>query len=582
MYPEIIRGGDTMKTRGRRPVYLSATIGLLLLAFLTACAQATPPVPKEGVTPVAQETPKPIAGETPTVAAQQVTTPGEQVKEGGSVTFVLSASVEGFDPNRFRGRFFDLFIESNVYDRLISRDPVSGEFYGNLADSWEVSEDGLVYTFHLKKGITFHDGTPFNAEAVKFNIDRIRDEHSSARVATLISPVTEVNVLDEYTVEFKLSAPYGPLMDNLSTPILSIVSPTAAKEYGEELAKHPVGSGPFKFKEWVVDEYVLLEKNPDYNWAPAFAAHQGPAYLDQVKIVFITEEGSRLAAFEAGEVDILYYPPLREVKRFLEDPKYTVVFIKRPGVPRILGLNMEHWPFDDAKVRQAIAYAIDTKGMQQTVFEGVGTEAHSMLCPGTFGYSEAIEAKWPRYDPEKAKALLKEAGFTLDAKGIWEKDGKTFSPVLWSISDPFFTHMGEFIAADLQDIGIDVKHETYEQAAYLEGAYQGKPDMVGILQFSTDADTLWNIAHSSSKLVNANVAFYDNPKVDDLLQQARSTADQKKRFTMYEEIQQIMMQDMPYVPYLCQHDVNIFSTKLAGIRHEPMGPAVFYDLHYTR
>lgn len=565
-----------MVVNKKRLAYVSVTVAVLVATLLTACAPPATPVPEEIATPTR------VPEEAPTAAPQETPPPEEQIEEGGSVTYVVGQNLELLDPNRFRGRTFDLYAIINIYDRLIAKDPETGEFFGNLAHSWEVSDDDTTYTFHLKEGVTFHDGTPFNADAVKYNVERIRDpEHASALVSILVDAVEEVNVLDDYTVEFQLSTPYGPLMDNLSDPKLSIVSPAAAEEYGEELARHPVGTGPFIFKEWLEDEYVLLEKNPDYNWAPAFFDHQGPAYLDEVKIVMITEEAVRFAAFEAGEIDILYYPPLREVPRFQADPDYTVKFNGRPGIPRIVTLNMEHWPLDDLKVRQAIAYAINAEEIHEVVFEGVGAPTHSLLCPGTFGHSEAIEAAWPRYDPERARALFEEAGFTLNADGILEKDGETFSVSYPTPAGPLFVHLAEVLVYQLRDVGIDASVELMEIGAYLEGCTQGTHTIAGLLIPGTDGDVLWQIAHSSQARVAFNVAVYLKPEVDELLEQARYMADQEERLAIYERIQEIMMEDMPYVPFLCQQDVNIFRSNLVGLKHDPLVPPLFYDVHYT-
>ncbi len=328
---------------------------------------------------------------------------------GGEFIIGISELPDTLDPHK-TGSAQASTILGQVGDTLIEKD-FDGNYVPALATEWTISEDGLTWTFTLRQDVTFHDGTPLNAEAVKFSFDRILDPATtSITAAGLIGPMESTAALDEYTFQFTLREPFAPLLDNLTGSTVSIVSPTAVESMGDEFGRQPILTGPWMVDEWRTGDRIILKRNPDYAWAPSFL-HQGEAaYIETLTFQSIIEEASRIAAFEAGEVHQLSLPPT-DVERIRESDEFWVVNYLRKGAV-FLEFNITQPPFDDVRVRQAINHAINKQDVFDAAVEGYGQLAHGFLPPSIFGYWEGIVDYAPAYDPEGALALLAEAGWT--------------------------------------------------------------------------------------------------------------------------------------------------------------------------
>ena len=236
----------------------------------------------------------------------------------------------------------------------------SGNPVPGLAESWVISDDGMSYTFNLRHDVEFHDGTPFNAAAVKFSLDRIIAPDTQSQLAiTLIGPYASTDVVNEYTAKVNFSEPYAPFLGNLSLPYMAMVSPTAVEKWGADYQLHQVGTGPFIFKEYVPNERLVLERNPDYNWAPSFAQHTGPAYLDRVVFRFLPDSSARIRALEAGDVDVARELPPEQSPRLAQNPDFTLLVGAMPGQTMQFFMNTQREPTNDLKVRQALLYGTD-------------------------------------------------------------------------------------------------------------------------------------------------------------------------------------------------------------------------------
>ena len=227
------------------------------------------------------------------------------VTDGERLVFALAGDPFHLDPNLTQGSLAHT-VMMNIFDTLVYAD-VEGNIHPGLATSWETSDDRLSWTFHLREGVTFHDGTPFNAEAVKFTMDRVKDpELNSRRAASYLGPYISSEVIDEYTVCINFEKPYELLLVRLSRAWLGIVSPTAVKKYGNDgFGEHPVGTGPFIFRERVPNSHIILDRNPDYNWAPSIFDHQGPPHVEGVTFKIVPDLATRLATLENGEVNVI-------------------------------------------------------------------------------------------------------------------------------------------------------------------------------------------------------------------------------------------------------------------------------------
>jgi peptide/nickel transport system substrate-binding protein len=375
-----------------------------------------------------------------------------------------------------------------------------------------------------------------------------------------------------------LKEPFAPFLDSLTKAALMPVSPTAVETYGEDYAEHPTGTGPFMFKEEIPNERLVLVKNPDYNWAPDYYNHQGPPYLDEIVVHNVDEDSTRMAMIEAGELDMVYNPLARMLPDFEADPNFYIHYATRPGVPRVVVLNTERWPFDDPQVRMAVAYAIDKARVLEETFEGIGGVASVILTPGLFGHCEECVADAPTYDPERAKELLAEAGWEdTDGDGILEKDGQPFIVDYGTIPGMPFDITDQIWQANLKDVGIQMEIEGEEQAAYLQHMVEGKWNMAGMLFVATDPDVLYTILHSDSIDTQWNTPRYNNPEMDALLEQGRVTLDPVARAQIYEDIQRLVLEENPYIPYYVIKNPYLLNSRVHDFRADTQAFLDFYD-----
>lgn len=499
---------------------------------------------------------------------------------GGRVTFAFSSDWGVLDPAATAVTFARNIMQF-IYDPLLRKNPETGEIVPGLAESFEISDDGLTITLHLREGVIFHDDTPLTAEVVKFSLERIGDPAlASPFAAQITGNVASIETTDDLTVVITLAEPFAPFLDSLTQVALAPVSPTAVETYGADFGLNPVGTGPFRFVSSTPDEELVLARNEDYNWAPDYYNHQGPPYIEELVVLNVTEASTRMALLEAGEIDLVYNPIATQVAAFDEDPRFYVHIGTRPGVPRVFVLNTERPPFNDVTVRHAIAWAVDRERILNDVFDGIGNLPMGILTPGLLGFWEEGIDQWPGYDLERAAELLAEAGWAdTDGDGILDKDGQPFSITYGQIPGFPFDQFGQILVNDLNSLGIEVTIESEEQAAYLADLRAGKWELAGMLFGATDPDVLYIVAHSSSIDSAWNTARYSNPELDALLEQGRRTLDQTARAEIYKQAQEILLRDMPYVPFRLIEDPLLINERLQGFRTDATAFLDFYDAY---
>ncbi|WP_299618963.1 ABC transporter substrate-binding protein [Pelagibius sp.] len=433
----------------------------------------------------------------------------------------------------------DFRILMNVYDGLVRYKDGTLEVEPSLASSWSISEDGTEYTFELRQGVTFHDGTPVNAAAVEFNFDRMLDEshpfHDTGPfpLSFFFSAVEDVEALDDDTVKFTLNAPYAPFLSNLAYPTGLIVSPEAVKTHGADFGRNPAGSGPFKFAEWESNAKVVVVRNEDY-WG-------GAPSLEAIVFRPITDANTRVAEMLSGGIDIMVEVPPDSVATF--DGNGFQLHEQAGPHLWFLILNAKEGPFADKRVRQAVNYAIDKKALVEQILQGTAEVASGPTPPAfAWAYNDALQP-YP-HNPEKAKALLEEAGHAGAELTFYVTEGGS------GMLDP--VPMGAAIQADLAKVGLDVKIETYEWNTFLgqvNPGLEGKADMAEMAWMTNDPDTLPYLALRTEAWPDKggfNSGYYSNPEVDKLLEAARSATDQAERARLYKEMQAIVYEDAPW------------------------------------
>ena len=458
----------------------------------------------------------------------------------------------------------DFRILVNVYDGLLRYKDGTLEVEPALAQSWDVSEDGRTYTFRLREGVSFHDGSPFDAEAVKFNFERmLKEDHphhdtGPFPLAFFFSSVETVEAPDPRTVRFQLSEPYAPFLSNLAYPTGLIVSPAAVEEHGADYGRHPSGTGPFQFALWESNRQVALERNEGYwDGAPALRG-----------VVFrpITDANARLSEMLAGGMDLMVEVPPDNLKLFREDQQFVIHEQAGPHLWFLI-LNTREPPFDDVRMRQAVNYAIDKESLVEDVLQGTATVAAGPIPEAfTWAYNEEVEP-YP-HDPDKARELIEAAGHGDGVEAVFyvtEGGSGMLEPVA----------MGTAIQADLAQVGIDARIETYEWNTFLDRVnpgLAGKAAMAEMAWMTNDPDTLPFLALRSDAMPDQggfNAGYYSNPEVDELLAAARRSTDQEERARLYRELQRIVHDDAPWAFVASWKQNAVTTAGVSGFRLQP-------------
>jgi len=548
---------------------LWTTFGLLVIASMLLAACAPAPTPTVAPTKPPEPTKPPAPTATPAPVTFVMCMPGDAVR----------LDPADYDDGQSAAR------AEQIFETLYEFDGATTNVKPALAESYTVTPDGKEYTFKLRKGVKFHDGTPFNADAVVWNFQRQWDpKHPfhAKEYATLEweywhdvigwgfkdekdAIMKDIVKVDDYTVKFVLSAPSGPFLLNIAIFSNGIASPASFEKYKTEAFKNPVGTGPFKFQEWVKDDRIVLVKNPDY-W------DKGLPYLDKLAFRVIKDNSARYLAVKAGDCNGMGEGANPDdAKAAKVDPNLQV--ISRPPLNvGYVAFNQKVKPLNDKNVRLAIAYAINKKAIVENLYAGMGILATQFLPPSMWGWNKDI--KDVSGDPAKAKELLKaaglEKGFTID---LW------YMPV----SRPYFPtpkSIAEAIAADLAKVGITANLKTEDWGQYKVDAREGKFAMwmLGWTGDNGDPDNFLFTFFGDAPLgtgASSKCCGYASKELNDLLFKAVTTPDQKAREKMYIDAAVIIFNDFPRVPIAHTSVPLIFSKKVSGYVANPLGTEFF-------
>lgn len=472
----------------------------------------------------------------------------QEAKPGGTLVFGSAGDAARLDPANITDGI-SITRTDAMFEGLLRYKEGSTEIEPCLAESWEVSEDGLTFTFHLRKGVKFHDGTDFNADAVVYSYKRQFDPNHPfyqygewAYWKWMFNYVNDVEKIDDYTVKITLSQPNASFLTSMAMFTVAIVSPTACEKYGADFFKNPVGTGPFKFVEWVKDDHVTVEAFDDY-WG-------GRPYLDRIIFRVIPDPSVRLLELEKGTIDCMEYPSPDDLERIKNNP--NLVLLETAGINvGYLAMNMGEdtpgfeKPFADFRVRRAINHAINKQEIVEYLYKGTAVVAKNPIPPSMWGYNDAIEDY--EYNPEKARELLKESGYP---------DGFETTLYVMPVSRPYMfdpPKIAEAIQADLEAVGIKAKIYTVEWGTYLQETEAGKHPMclLGWIGDNGDPDNfIYVLLDKDNAIVGSagNVAFYRNDELHDILIKAQRTYDQAEREKLYMKAQEIVHNDAPWVP----------------------------------
>jgi peptide/nickel transport system substrate-binding protein len=460
-------------------------------------------------------------------------------------------------------------INSLIYNGLVKYDG-NLNLVGDLAESWDISPDGLTITFHLRKGVKWQDGAPFTAKDVLFTYQVMVDPKTPTAYSGDYLQVKKAEAPDDYTFRVTYPQPFAPALGSWGLNILPRHLLAGVDITKSPLARHPIGTGPYIFKEWRAGEKIALAFNPDY--------FEGRVYLNGYVYLVKPDTATMFMELKAGNLDRMGLNAIQYTRQ-TEYPKFQRMYKKYRYMPFsyiYLGYNLNDSRFADRRVRQALTHAINKKEIIEGVLMGLGEEATGPYKPGTWYYNPNVP-KFP-YDPPKAKALLAEVGWTPNADGILTKDGRPFAfTILTNQGNDTRQRTAEIIQSRLRAVGILVKIRQVEWAAFLkEFIEKGRFEAI-LLGWNTGLDPdqfdIWS--STKTKPGELNVIGYKNPEVDALLNEGRHTFDREKRRQAYFRFQEILAEDQPYTFLFVPDSLPAISRRFRGIKPAPAG--IDYD-----
>ena len=498
-------------------------------------------------------------------------------KKGGQFVFGAWQDADTLDPHT-TGLAATSRILIQIYDALVWRNPEDKKLYPGLAEKWEASSDGTEYTFTLRQDVKFHNGEAFTSDSVKFSYDRIADPATKSLGRSTLGPYDRTDTPDKYTAKVVFTEAYAPFLTYLSVTLgLRPVSRKAYADLGTDINVHPVGTGPFMYKEYVKQDHFTMVNNPDYNWAPSFRKHQGTAYLDSILWRIIPEPGTRTAALDSGQVmSIEEVPPQNVVLYKKQTDKYYIEQSATPGQPRMILVNTQQAPTDELAVRQACVLATDQDTIINSVYLGVYTPSHNLLDPLTPGYAKDID-QYFQFDLEKAKSTLDAAGWTPGSNGIREKDGKPLHILFISNSANDFKRIAELMQATYKKAGIDMEIQFESQPSVFSTYNKGSQNFADFFFWSPSPDQLRATYGSANIETGFNWSHYDNPDFDKLVSDAAQTTDEAKSNDLYHQAQVILGGDAVSIPIQQKIALIVIENKVKDIVFDANPYPYYYD-----
>jgi peptide/nickel transport system substrate-binding protein len=457
-------------------------------------------------------------------------------------------------------------IAGRVYNGLVKYDK-DMNIVGDLAQSWDITANGLVITFHLRKGVKWHDGLPFTAADVLYTYQVTVDPKTPTAYAEDFKMVKKAEMPDDYTFRVTYDKPFAPALISWSSSILPRHLLSGKDITKSPLKRHPIGTGPYKFKEWVAGQKIVLVSNPDY--------FEGRPYIDGQITRIIPDTATMFLELRAQNLGMMVLTPLQYTRQ-TENNLFKNNFNKYRYLSfayTYLGYNLKNPLFADKRVRQAISYAINKDEIISGVLLGLGKPATGPYKPGSWAYNDNV--KKYNYDPHKARELLREAGWIkLNSDGVLEKDGKPFTfEIVTNQGNETRQKCAEIIQRQLKDVGITVKIRILEWSAFVTDFINKRRFDTVILGWSIPLDPdAYDVWHSSkTNPEELNFISYNNPEADKMLEKGRSTFDQKERKKYYDRFQEILADDQPYTFLYVPDALVITHKRFRGIQPAPIG-----------
>lgn len=486
--------------------------------------------------------------------------------EGGTLDISISAEPGCLDSHSISATQ-QAFLGRLVYDNLVTLDE-NGELAPYLAEDWEISDDGKTYTFYLKEGVTFSDGSPWNAETLRLNFEHMRaPETQSPLAAAYIEPYIDGTVIDEYTFEAELEYAYTPFLYGLAQSWVAITSGKAIEEHPETLCQEPIGSGPFVLEDYQPGQSISYLKREDYDWSPDWLEHEGPAYLEGVDVTVVPEEVIRYESLISGQYDLTENLPPQNAEAVQDTPGFTYENHVRTGSPSVLHFNISREPFDDVNVRRAFVNAVDREAVAEALGFGTYKAKDNYLSSDTIYYDETAEG-YLTYDVDEANRLLDEAGWELDDDGYRYRDGERLTVEIPTTESATPSPQLVQIQGEVEQVGVDLEIVQLPQAQVTDRRYAGDYDALSGVWHTNTPDILFIRYHSSEitgERIGQNSSYLEDEELDELLRITRETPDGPEAAEAYSDVQHKLLELVPGLPLYENHSQFAYADHLHDV-----------------
>jgi peptide/nickel transport system substrate-binding protein len=497
------------------------------------------------------------------------------VEEGGTLVRAMTSEPSQIDPQGTPSSGLSLVLPY-LFDTLVVRD-LDNSVQPLLARDWQVSEDGKEITFYLKEGVTFHDGTPLDAEAVRFTFERFKEVGKRSPIYGGVQQIAGIEVIDDLTVRFTFEQPNPNFWGTISMPYAGIISPASVAEVEESGEGYILGSGPFILDSWKSGQSITMTRNPDYTWGPPVVKNQGPPHLDAFVYKVIPDAATQLAALKSGDVDVMF---INQPSHRMELEDHESIQLKEALMNGLiyLGFNCQEPPFEEVLVRQALSLAVNKEEIVELALGGMGEVAFAPLPPTLPGFDPSLKDHELSYDPQEAQSLLSEAGFERNDAGKWERDGQIIlTGVLLTSTRAPNGEIAAVIQSHLDAIGVEIEIQQLESRAVMQATGEGQFDLL-LWRYGWSGPDALNIFLSSDRIGSTNRVAYSNPEVDSLLEQADHELDDETRLNLYVETQQNILQDAPWQPLYNPVSILAIRDRVEGTKLGYMGRLLLNDV----
>ncbi|MFG6650946.1 ABC transporter substrate-binding protein [Sulfitobacter sp. 1A10445] len=499
------------------------------------------------------------------------------------LTIVREVDSNNYDPHKTTARAAAeaLFM---LGDTLVSLEPDMQTVTDGLAERWEVSDDGLVYTFHIKEGVQFCNGREMTAEDVVYSMKRWIDPETNSPVSWRAGDVADVVALDDRTVEYRLEQPFSELLYQLTQSFATVIAKESVEELGEDFGINGfVGTGPFCWESWTPRDKMVMTRHEGYNWGPAFYENDGAAHLAKITWQIVPEENTRTVALVTGQSEATQYVPAIALQQLRDTPGVSVQQSDNAFWTYFMGFKIDKETVSDPAVRQAMNLAVNQEALAEDLMFGEVEPAYSYVSQAALDWNSKLDDKLLRHDPEKAKTLLDSAGWTPGPDGVRAKDGVELRPTAYVFAGSGWQKISEFVQAELLKIGVGMEIQAFDATVAWGKLATQEFDVFGMSYPYVSSGDALNLYFRSQNMPTPNRMNWNDPETDELLQTGKTALSDTDRAAAYGKVLEKVHNAAVWLPLYHEPMFIAQSDKLEPIQPHNNYGAGFYkglDLKY--